>query len=123
MSVDLGNLLATFKRNIERFGVKDVVRTLVLKTEDAARCFADESLALILVDASHDYASVRVDLLDWYPKLKPGGHLFCDDYHPRWSGVIRAIQAVGLPGTLAAPALWHHLKPACGRSWLAENKM
>ncbi len=111
MNIDITNLLEAFTNNIEKFGVKDKIIPLAMSTAEAAEKFEAESLDLILLDAAHDYDSVKADLLQWYPKLKPGGFLFCDDYAPNWPGVVRAIATVGLEGQLAAPALWCHQKP------------
>lgn len=105
------NLLAAFTKNIEQFGVKDKISTLSMTTTEAAAKFDPESLDLVLVDAAHDYDSVKADLLNWYPKIKPGGFLLCDDYEVGWPGVIRAVKTVGLEGTLITESLWMHQKP------------
>lgn len=110
-NLDLTNFLEAFTKNIEQFGVKDKISTLAMSPAEAAEQFEPESVDLILLNAAHDYQSVKLDLLQWYPKLKQGGFLFCDDYAPNWPGSIRAINTVGLEGQLAAPALWCHRKP------------
>lgn len=111
MNIDLTNLLEAFTNNIEKFGVKDKIPPLAMSTAEAAEKFEPESLDLILLDADRDGDSVKPDLLQWYPKLKPGSFLFGDDCAPNWPGVVRAIAAVGLEGQLAAPVLWCHQKP------------
>lgn len=111
-NLDISNLLDAFIKNIDRFGVKDKINTLVMSTVEAAAKFEPESVDLVLLDAAHDYDSVKTDLLNWYPKLKPGGYLFCDDYEPGWPGVMRAVKAVGLEGKVLAGSLWVHRKPA-----------
>ena len=98
--------------NLDAFGLRDRVTVLKGRTRDAAGRFAPESLDLLFVDAGHDYASVKADLADWYPKLRPGGWLVCDDCVPEWPGVVQAIQESKLPGGLIAPSLWAHRKPA-----------
>lgn len=105
------NLLKAFTKNIEQFGVKDKISTLSMTTTEAAAKFDPESLDLVLVDAAHDYDSVKADLLNWYPKIKPGGFLLCDDYEVGWPGVMRAVKTVGLEGTLITESLWMHQKP------------
>lgn len=111
LNLDIGNLLDAFTTNIERFGVKDKIYTLVMSTTEAAEKFEPETLDLIFLDAAHDYDSVKTDVLNWYPKLKPGGYLFCDDYAPNWPGVMRALKTVGLEGKLVTGSLWMHKKP------------
>jgi hypothetical protein len=41
---------------------------------------ADASLDFAHLDARHDYKSVRQDLADWWPKVKPEGILAGHDY-------------------------------------------
>lgn len=103
--------LAALKANLERFGVAGRVKVYVGRTVQAAGRFADASLDLLLVDAGHDYASVRADLAAWIPKLRPGGWLVCDDYEEKWPGVVRAVDETGLHGRLMAPSLWAHRRP------------
>lgn len=110
-NLDLSNLLATFTANIERFGVQDKIRPVAMSTTQAAEKFQPESVDFLLVDAAHDYDSVKSDLLAWYPKLKSGAYLFCDDYEPEWPGVMRAVKSVGLEGNLITGSLWLHRKP------------
>ena len=111
MNIDTSNLLGAFQENLIKFGVKEKIKTLVMSTTEALGHFSPASLDLVFLDAAHDYESVRRDLLDWYPKLKPGGYLFCDDCHTNWPGVMQAIQSVNLPGQIVVPALWFHQKP------------
>ena len=103
--------LAALNANLARFGVADRVRVFISTTHAAASRFAPDSLGLLFIDAGHDYKNVRQDLIDWYPKLAPGGFLVCDDYVPEWPGVQQAIDESGLPGELIAPSLWMHHKP------------
>lgn len=105
--------LDAITKNLEAFGVKDKVRVLVMSTNEAAGKFEGEYFDLVFIDADHSYEGVKADLLNWYPKLKPGGFLFCDDYGmPEFPGVAQAVQTVGLQGQVVAPSLWAHRKPA-----------
>lgn len=99
-----------FTKNIEAFGVKDKVKLHISPTTAAAKLFAPESIDLLFIDADHSYEGVVADLQHWYPKLKSGGFLLCDDYEEKWPGVIQAIQTFGLQGRLIAPSLWFHRK-------------
>jgi predicted O-methyltransferase YrrM len=92
--------------------VRPAIRVLRSNTAEAASQFADDSVDLIFHDASHDCESVVADLEAWYPKLKPGGWLFCDDYEEAWKGVMDALSHLGFPGRVETPGLWAHQKPA-----------
>ncbi|MGE0761007.1 MAG: class I SAM-dependent methyltransferase [Pirellulaceae bacterium] len=111
MQLDVTQLFDAFCRHVREFGVADRIRVLKESTTEAADRFPAASCDLILLDASHDFESVCADLDAWYPKLRPGGTLFCDDFDPRWPGVQRAVHARGLVGAMAAKALWVHTKP------------
>lgn len=50
------------------------------RSPDCAVKFPDASFDFIYVDADHSEAAVSADLRAWWPKLKPGGLFFGDDY-------------------------------------------
>ena len=56
-----------------------------MKSVDASNEILDKSLDFIYIDAAHDYKSVLMDLISWYPKLRSGGlfsgHDFSDEAH------------------------------------------
>ena len=45
----------------------------IMSSLAAAPLFADGSLGLVHIDAGHDYASVKSDIVAWLPKLAKGG--------------------------------------------------
>lgn len=47
---------------------------------EASAAVAAESLDFIYLDARHDYASVKEEILTWYGKLRPGGIIAGHDY-------------------------------------------
>ena len=61
-----------------RFGSR--MRVLRMTSLEAAPRFADASLDFVYIDGDHSYAAVRVDLEQWWPKLRTGGLLMGDDY-------------------------------------------
>ena len=76
-----------FLSNIEP--VKSVVTPLRMTSLEAAKCFVDESLAFVMLDASHDYENVKADIDAWYPKVAVNGILSGDDLD--WPGVGKAV--------------------------------
>lgn len=53
---------------------------------------SDNSVDFVMIDASHDYESVKKDILCWRPKVKSGGILSGDDYD--WEEVKKAVDEV-----------------------------
>lgn len=56
-------------------GVADMIELRRGDTAQAAADFADNSVAVVLVDAGHEYEDVRADIEAWAPKVRPGGLL------------------------------------------------
>ncbi|CAE7235670.1 unnamed protein product [Symbiodinium natans] len=46
-----------------------------------SRCFEDDSLDLVYIDADHKWWSVLQDLSAWWPKVRPGGLMMGHDFH------------------------------------------
>lgn len=63
---------------LRRFGPRS--RILRKASVEAARDFNPASLDFVYLDAGHDLASVRADLLAWAPLVRPGGILAGHDY-------------------------------------------
>jgi hypothetical protein len=72
-------------------GTAELVRE---PSEIAVSRINDASLDWIYIDGDHHFDFVRRDLELYYPKIKPGGYIVCDDYHypGNWDdGVTRAV--------------------------------
>lgn len=60
---------------------------------------------MIFLDASHDYDSVKTDIVAWLPLLSPGG-LLCG--HDRtWDGVSRAVNELLGEVKVGEGAIWY----------------
>ncbi len=86
------DLYGMFIRNMKEAGVLDLLNVRRLTSVEAAKSHDDESLDFVYLDASHDFDSVVRDIEAWLPKVKQGGILAGDDYHPSWQGVIDAVK-------------------------------
>ena len=72
---------------------------------EAAEFFGDWSLALVFIDGSHDYVSVKADLAAWTRKVRPGGLIAGHDWG--CSGVTDAVrEAFGDKVVERLPASW-----------------
>jgi predicted O-methyltransferase YrrM len=74
------NILETFLNNIKEAGYGEYVTVLVGTSHDVSCIVAQNSADLIFIDADHRYSKVKSDILQWYPKLKPGGLMCGHDF-------------------------------------------
>ena len=98
------------------------VSVLRMSSLDAARHFADGSLAFIYLDANHYFDHVLADLKAYWPKLMAGGMLAGHDVGPSFSfGVLRAVtnfaQSHRLHFFITDPPLGGHKEPVCCSGW------
>lgn len=98
-----GSRYARMKDSVEERFRKEisegVVQVLHGRSHEMIRQISDKSLDFAYVDAAHDFASVRRDLLACEPKMAAGGIIGGDDY-TRWSsnglyrwGVVEAVNS------------------------------
>lgn len=87
MSAD--DLYNKFIKNMEP--VKDTFTAIREDSTKAADLYTDNSLDFIFLDADHSYESVKRDITAWLPKVKSGGILAGDDYHPNFPGTMAAV--------------------------------
>jgi hypothetical protein len=73
----VGRLITTLL-SIREFGNRAVI---IRETSvDAVKIFQDGFFDFVFIDASHDYKSVKEDLVNWFPKIKIGGVIMGHDY-------------------------------------------
>jgi predicted O-methyltransferase YrrM len=80
------DVLNVLLQNLSERGFREYVTVMVTTTEAAAAITANGVADLIFIDADHRYSSVKRDLINWYPKLKPGGLMFGHDFEIHLSG-------------------------------------
>ncbi len=79
-----------FQRRVGHYPNLSVLREA---SPAAAGHFPDGWFDLVYIDAAHDAASVRADVLAWMPKVRPGGWIAGHDYTPHvyHGATMRAI--------------------------------
>lgn len=87
-----GKSLDKFNSNMSL--VRDKFDLIISSSVDASQRFEDKSLDFVFIDASHDYESVKADILAWIPKVKMGGIIAGHDYIETYPGVIMAVNEI-----------------------------
>jgi len=72
-------------------GIDDIVIPIRRLSVEASKCFDDDSLKGIFLDAGHSYEDIKSDIAAYWPKLKNGGILAGHDYFYN-NGVEKAVQ-------------------------------
>ena len=101
-------LFEHFLQNLEP--VKQYFTPVRGYSTEVAKQYADCSLDLVMLDASHDYDNVLADIRAWYPKVKSGGILAGDDYQTDFMGVVNAVNE-SFPGCQIENGSWIVRKP------------
>lgn len=73
-------ILAEARTNLDKPEWTPKVEFVRKMSFEAVKDFPDCHFDFIYVDAVHDYDGALVDLMDWWPKLKPGGVMAGHDY-------------------------------------------
>lgn len=58
---------------------------------EAANLVPDGWADFVFIDAGHSYQAAKADIAAWALKVRDGGWLGGHDYHPKFPGVIRAV--------------------------------
>lgn len=80
--------LQEFLTNTKKF---TNITPVIGKSEDVYKQFKDGQFDMMFIDGMHDYDFVANDILNYWPKLKVGGHMCFHDYQKDWTGVIKAV--------------------------------
>lgn len=67
------DIFRLFQKNMEAHGVSDTVLPLKMRSQDAAAVLRDGSFDFIFIDGEHSYETIKADIENYLPKVKPGG--------------------------------------------------
>jgi len=83
---------AEYKRALRRVGLQSSYKLLRMRFDEAIDLFDDGSLDFIYVDGyAHGGEEGGETIFDWFRKLRTGGVMAGDDYHPDWPLVMDAV--------------------------------
>jgi predicted O-methyltransferase YrrM len=74
--------------------ILDKINLIKNESVDESKNYPNEFFDVIYIDASHEYESVKLDIISWLPKLKKSGIICGDDYVLGWPGVIKAVNEI-----------------------------
>uniref|UniRef100_A0A6C0DGM2 Methyltransferase n=1 Tax=viral metagenome TaxID=1070528 RepID=A0A6C0DGM2_9ZZZZ len=83
----------SFINNIEKFDVKDKIIINRGYSNVEIPKFQDEYFDIIYIDGNHESEYVLEDAILSFRKLKKGGIMIFDDYHPVWHMTQKGIDA------------------------------
>jgi predicted O-methyltransferase YrrM len=71
-----------FRENLKFFIGREMVIPMQGRSDDPEilNKFKDEDIDYIMVDGAHEHEPVLYDIENWWPKLKPDGVMFGDDF-------------------------------------------
>ena len=99
---------------ITQENLKDVLNHILLINNDSineSQKYPDEYFDIVYIDASHDYESVKQDIIHWLPKVKTGGVICGDDYIDGWPGVVKAVNEIfAAKIKIIGRQQWYHIK-------------
>ena len=72
------NIREILEKNLDRFGVKDVVTVLEMSSNDCV--VPDKSIDFLFIDGDHRYTQFKRDLDTWLPRIKDDGIICGHDF-------------------------------------------
>ena len=79
------DLFPVFAENVKKYGGLTRIKPLRMRSIDASKLFANDSIDLVFIDGNHAYSQIKQDVYSWLPKVKAGGILCghdCDASYP-----------------------------------------
>ena len=103
------SIYKTFLSNMVLAGVQEQVIPMPMTSVMAAEWLQKNEFTadIVHLDAAHDYTNVWADLVAWWPRVRPGGLLFGDDFTGYWSDVRKAVYDFAHKGNLTVESDGH----------------
>jgi len=104
------NVYRQFLSNIIQTGLQNIITPFPIDSINAAVVIKRAQILadIIYIDAAHDYESVKLDLKNWLPILRPGGVLIGDDIN---YGPVATAAAEMVPGYMKKGEKFVWIKP------------
>lgn len=86
-----GETFGKFKKNLRDLGLSKLVTPIRKTSREASKSWKG-AIAVLNVDALHEYEFAKEDLSLWLPYLVPGGVVICHDAFSPYPEVFRAVK-------------------------------
>jgi hypothetical protein len=87
------NLFSTNRENlqniIKKYKLEDHIKYINDFSSNACTLFEDNYIDVLHIDGDHSTKGIYDDLVNYYPKMKNGGVIICDDYN--WPSLAKGI--------------------------------
>lgn len=90
--------------------ILDKIKVIKNDSIEQSKQYEDNYFDVVYIDASHDYESVKKDIIHWLPKVKSGGIICGDDYTAGWQGVVDAVNEILGDVSLIGYQQWFKIK-------------
>ena len=79
----------TLQEIIQEYNLEPTIKYINDFSANASSSFEDNSIDLLHIDGDHSTKGVYDDLKNYWPKMKKGGIVICDDYD--WESIKRGV--------------------------------
>lgn len=102
--MDLNKVYDVFLNNTKSY---ENIRLIRKTSDDCVDELLNEKFDFIYIDGIHTYEQVIKDIINYKPLVSVDGFIGGHDYHPVWSGVIKAInEQLGQPDNTFKDTSW-----------------
>ena len=106
-----------FRDNLRFYIGRDMVMPIQGRSDnpDILNKFEDEEIDFIMVDGAHEYEAVKSDIVNWWPKLKPNGVMFGDDFY------LESVSQAVRNGTEKLKTVGYSVNGSTERTWFTSK--
>ena len=90
----MDTLKENFNKNIDKFGLSDIVHLLDMVNTKAVKEIEDKTIRFLFIDGDHTKKGVQKDIQLFFPLLKKGSIVVFDDYFEGFPGLIEAVDEI-----------------------------
>jgi len=98
--LDFDNIYKGFLSRLDKYNLNSYCKIMRQKSTDAVLSSDINDIDLLHIDGNHGAEAVMNDFKLYFPKVKSGGIIWFDDYHPIWPTITPTVEYAKLDCTL-----------------------